>query len=96
MPTFFCRNCGQEHHPVVLVDDDEGTHRVLPRDIDETPLDDPDFAEKPGYLMPEPENDETDSLHWRPRRLSRGLARDGSQRQRHGCAATGGPMRPRR
>jgi hypothetical protein len=31
--------------------------RVLPRDIDETPLDDPDSGEKPGYLMPEPEND---------------------------------------
>jgi hypothetical protein len=37
--TFFCRNCGQEHHPVVLAAED-GVHRVLPRDIDETPLDD--------------------------------------------------------
>jgi Lhr-like helicase len=54
--TFFCRACGQEHHPVVLVDEG-GVRRVLPRDIDETPLDDPDSAEKPGYLMPEPEND---------------------------------------
>jgi hypothetical protein len=53
--TFFCRNCGQEHHPVVLVEEG-GIRRVLPRDIDETPLDDPDSAEKPGYLMPEPEN----------------------------------------
>ena len=33
-------------------------HARLPRDIDETPLDDPDSAEKPGYLMPEPENDD--------------------------------------
>jgi hypothetical protein len=31
--------------------------RVLPRDIDDTPLDDPDSSERPGYLMPEPEND---------------------------------------
>jgi DEAD/DEAH box helicase len=54
--TFFCRNCGQEYHPVVLTVED-GAHRVLPRDIDDTPLDDPDSAERPGYLMPEPEND---------------------------------------
>lgn len=55
--TFFCRNCGQEHHPVVLVDEG-GAQRVLPRDIDETPLDDADSGDKPGYLMPGPENDE--------------------------------------
>jgi hypothetical protein len=36
---------------------EEGVHRVLPRDIDDTPLDDPDRAERPGYLMPEPDND---------------------------------------
>ena len=54
--TFFCRNCGQEHHPVVLVEEG-GVRRVLPRDIDETPLDDPDSGEYPGYLMPEPDND---------------------------------------
>jgi hypothetical protein len=30
--TFFCRNCGQEHHPVVLAVE-EGVRRVLPRDI---------------------------------------------------------------
>lgn len=54
--TFFCRNCGQEYHPVVLAVED-GVHRVLPRDIDDTPLDDPDSVERPGYLMPEPEND---------------------------------------
>jgi hypothetical protein len=29
-----------------------------PRDIDETPLDDADTTERPGYLMPEPENDD--------------------------------------
>jgi hypothetical protein len=54
--TFFCRNCGQEYHPVVIAVED-GIHRVLPRDIDDTPLEDPDSAERPGYLMPEPEND---------------------------------------
>ena len=54
--TFFCRNCGQEYHPVVLAVE-EGAQCVLPRDIDDTPLDDPDSTERPGYLMPEPEND---------------------------------------
>jgi superfamily II DNA/RNA helicase len=54
--TFFCRNCGQEYHPVVLAVE-AGAQCVLPRDIDDTPLDDPDSAERPGYLMPEPEND---------------------------------------
>jgi superfamily II DNA/RNA helicase len=55
--TFFCRRCGQEHHPVALAVDD-GVTRVLPRDIDDTPVDDPDVAERPGYLMPEPEEDD--------------------------------------
>jgi DEAD/DEAH box helicase len=55
--TFFCRRCGQEHHPVALAVKD-GVAHVLPRDIDDTPLDDPDVAERPGYLMPEPEKDE--------------------------------------
>ena len=35
--TFFCRNCGQEHHPVVLVEE-VGTRRILQRDIDERRL----------------------------------------------------------
>ena len=63
--TFFCRNCGQEHHPVVLVEAD-GIKRLLPRDIDETPLDDPDSIEKPGYLMPDPENDDDYSFAGAP------------------------------
>jgi Lhr-like helicase len=54
--TFFCRNCGQELHPVILAEKG-GMRQVLPRDIDETPLDDADAVEKPGYLMPEPVND---------------------------------------
>jgi hypothetical protein len=53
--TFFCRNCGQEHHPVVLVGDG-GISRLLPRPIDETPLD-AEEEEQAGYLMPEPEGD---------------------------------------
>jgi Lhr-like helicase len=56
-PTFFCRGCGQEHHPVVL-SQEHGVTRVLARDIDETPLDDPDTSDVAGYLMPEPEKDE--------------------------------------
>jgi hypothetical protein len=63
--TFFCRNCGQEHHPVVLVEEG-GIKRVLPRDIDETPLDDSDSSDKPGYLMPEPENDDDYSFTGTP------------------------------
>jgi Lhr-like helicase len=56
--TFFCRGCGQEHHPVVLTSENEQTH-VLPRDIDETPVDDAEHQSSvhAGYLMPEPEND---------------------------------------
>ena len=53
---FFCRNCGQEHHPVVLVQDG-GVTRILPRPIDETPLDDSDGGEQTDFLMPEPQGD---------------------------------------
>jgi DEAD/DEAH box helicase len=81
---FFCRNCGQEHHPVVLVAEG-GARRVLPRDIDETPLDDPDSGEKPGYLMPEPENDESFSFTGAPEDYPEewvDAARDGTPRLR--------------
>lgn len=54
--TFFCRNCGQEHHPVALVEDG-GVTRVLPRPIDETPIDDTEEGEQAGYLMPEAQGD---------------------------------------
>jgi Lhr-like helicase len=54
--TFFCRSCGQEHHPVTLVTE-AGARRVVPRDIDETPLDELGGAEEAGYLMPEPQGD---------------------------------------
>jgi Lhr-like helicase len=50
--TFFCRNCGQEHHPVVLAEEGGLTH-VLPRPIDETPLDDAEEGERAGYLTPD-------------------------------------------
>jgi superfamily II DNA/RNA helicase len=55
-PTFFCRNCGQEHHPIVLNDQD-GKRRAFSRPIDEPPLDNEDRAEQAGYLMPEPSAD---------------------------------------
>jgi hypothetical protein len=55
-PTFFCRNCGQEFHPVSLVDDN-GTLRAIPRPIDEAPLEDADSEEEAGYIMPEPVED---------------------------------------
>lgn len=64
-PTFFCRNCGQEHHPIVLAEQD-GVRRALPRPIDEPPLDDEDKAEQAGYLMPEPLNDEDFSFDGTP------------------------------
>jgi len=54
--TFFCRGCGQEYHPVVLVEEG-GVQTAIPRPIDETPLDEPDGTEQAGYLMPEPVND---------------------------------------
>jgi Lhr-like helicase len=63
--TFFCRGCGQEYHPVVLVND-EGTRRVLPRAIDEAPLDDSDSEDEAGYLMPEPANDSDYSFTGEP------------------------------
>ncbi len=56
-PTFFCRTCGQEFHPVFLVDN-EGARQALPRAIDETPIEDENADEEAGYLMPEPENDQ--------------------------------------
>ena len=64
-PTFFCRNCGQEHHPIVLTEQD-GVRKALPRPIDEPPLDDEDKSEQAGYLMPEPLNDEEFSFDGTP------------------------------
>ena len=55
--TFFCRNCGQEHHPVVLVEEG-GLTRLLPRPIDETPLEDAEEGERAGYLTPDRAGDD--------------------------------------
>lgn len=51
-PTFFCRNCGQEFHPVVRIDG--STIRFLPRSIDDPPADQPRGELQDGYLMPVP------------------------------------------
>jgi hypothetical protein len=55
--THFCRRCGQEHHPVTLVDD-IGSSRFEKREIDDVPVsedEDPDgVADRWGFLMPEP------------------------------------------
>jgi Lhr-like helicase len=53
-PTFFCRDCGQEFHPVTLTND--GGACFIHRSIDDTPLEDPQITDQAGYLMPEPED----------------------------------------
>jgi Lhr-like helicase len=51
-PTFFCRECGQEHHSVSLTDDG-GTRRFVARSIDEPTRDDPEpDGTQTGYLVP--------------------------------------------
>lgn len=53
----FCRNCGQEHHPVLCIDD-LGARHFEKREIDDVPLnldDEPgDATARWGFLMPEP------------------------------------------
>ena len=53
----FCRNCGQEHHPVTLIDKAGGKH-LEKREIDDVPLNDEDnpedVTERWGFVMPEP------------------------------------------
>jgi superfamily II DNA/RNA helicase len=49
---FFCRNCGQEFHPVVYKSGTES--QFLPRSIDDPPADDPHGDLQDGYLMPVP------------------------------------------
>jgi DEAD/DEAH box helicase/MrfA Zn-binding domain/Helicase conserved C-terminal domain len=49
-PTRFCRQCGHEVHVVTKSEDGDGT-RFLPRNIDETPLEDED-GDVGGYLTP--------------------------------------------
>ena len=47
----FCRECGQEYYVVTKTDRD-GRSILLPRDIDDTPIDDPGEAVVAGYLTP--------------------------------------------
>ncbi|MDP2355079.1 MAG: DEAD/DEAH box helicase [Beijerinckiaceae bacterium] len=54
-PTRFCRECGHEVHVVTKMQDAEGL-RFLPRNIDDTPLADPD-GDVAGYLTPIGEGD---------------------------------------
>ncbi|MBP2277013.1 DEAD/DEAH box helicase [Sphingomonas sp. PL20] len=53
----FCRRCGQENHPVTLVDDN-GVKSFEKREIDDVPLNDDEepegIIERWGFLMPEP------------------------------------------
>lgn len=49
-PTRFCRECGQEVHVVTKTDSPEGS-LFLPRDIDDTPLDEQE-GDIAGYLVP--------------------------------------------
>lgn len=54
--THFCRNCWQEHHPVMMITSD-GAKRVEKREIDDIPaVEDDDQNERSqwGFLMPEP------------------------------------------
>ena len=49
-PTRFCRECGHEVHVVTKSEDADGL-RFLPRNIDDTPIQDPD-GDIAGYLTP--------------------------------------------
>lgn len=49
-PTRFCRECGHEVHVVTKSEDADGL-RFLPRNIDDTPIPDPD-GDVAGYLTP--------------------------------------------
>lgn len=57
-PTFFCRSCGQEHHPVLRVIEG-GSALFLPRQIDDVPAGEQDGAEMAGYLMPQPDGEDS-------------------------------------
>ena len=54
-PTRFCRTCGHEVHVVTQTVDAEGV-RYLPRNIDDTPIEDPD-GDVAGYLTPTADED---------------------------------------
>ena len=86
-PTRFCRECGHEVHVVTKVETGEGSS-FFPRNIDDTPLDDPD-GDAAGYLTPVGEDDrdysftgeiETYPEEWREER--NGVERLRSNRKR--------------
>jgi superfamily II DNA/RNA helicase len=58
-PTHFCRNCGQEFHPVTLRSHD-GTDVFEKREIDDIPVDgdEDDEGADWGFLMPQPNDEE--------------------------------------
>jgi hypothetical protein len=58
-PTRFCRQCGQEFHPVTLTEV-EGQPTFLPRPIDEEPRDDATKGDEAGYLTPQATAGDTD------------------------------------
>jgi len=53
---FFCRNCGQEYHPVTMRRE-QGTSILVPRLIDETPGSEENESYLAGYVLPIPEDD---------------------------------------
>ncbi len=55
-PTRFCRECGQEYHVVTKVERD-GRTSFIPRNIDDTPIDDDEEEDIAGYLTPTGEGD---------------------------------------
>ena len=84
-PVHFCRNCGQEFHPVTLRTD-RGREYFEKREIDDIPVeaDEEDEGAEWGFLMPEPADPEfrLNSRQGRRRRLSGGMAgRDEARRQ---------------
>lgn len=64
-PTFFCRNCGQDHLSVRVTHED-GVRRVEPRSIDDAPLDGDEADDLAGYLMLEPKDDDEFSFDGSP------------------------------
>jgi hypothetical protein len=55
-PTRFCRECGQEYHVVTRIDGPDGGE-FIPRNIDDTPLQDDDSDDSAGYLTPTGDGD---------------------------------------
>ena len=55
-PVRFCRQCGQEYYVVSRAEQENGM-AFLPRDIDDTPIDNDDNSEIAGYLTPTGQDD---------------------------------------